>query len=237
MLATKPTINFEHRPDTQDRECFQDVMAKNCYRLPESFAKTDRIIDGGAHIGSFTVACLARGAGHVWSYEPDPSNFGLLNTNTFGMIGRHLKNAALWRNDKAEPVRFSGYPGWATACGTILPGCTVDGQNSEIPVSAVSLDDAILEATERGKYQLRLLKLDIEGAEFVTLGTSKCLHLVDEIVGEIHEIEPLPLLCKIQRFSEYTRNALAEYLNDQGFNVALELNPTTPRLSLFFARR
>jgi len=235
MLATAPALQFQFRPGTQDRDVFQEVVQGNCYHLPHFFAPDDIIIDGGAHIGSFAVACAGRGARRIHCYEPDRDNFRYLTGNTNSLIGVRRRQCALWRSDCEEEVCFSGYPEGSTCCGTVLPNVTVGGQNKREPVATVSLDEAIREATDDGKERVRLLKLDIEGSEFIVLGTSKRLDLVDEIIGEVHEGLP-GSSSKMKRFDA---ECLSEYLADQGFSVSVfkEAYWNAPKLKLISARR
>lgn len=231
------THKFEHREGTQDRPAFEEVVLQNCYHLPHFLSRDDIIIDGGAHIGSFTVACAGRGAGTIYAFEPDPANYRMLVKNTHGLLGVHTERKALWRSDKTEQLYFSGYTPRATACGTVMHDCTVGGQNQHIPVESVALDEVILKATDHGKRSIRLLKLDIEAAEFVVLGTSQCLHLVQEIVGEAHDLEGYPEKCKVPVFKNYDHEELCEFLGDNGFNVTFKTEPSYPKQGVFVARR
>jgi hypothetical protein len=54
-------------------------------------------------------------------------------------------------------------------------------------VQKINFDAFVLNITKQGKDRVRFLKLDCEGSEWPILVTSKMLHLVDEIRGEIHE--------------------------------------------------
>lgn len=243
MLATpKPRLEFECRPKTQDGSTATEVLRDNCYDVPEWFKPTDRILDGGAHIGSFTALCSLRGAGIVHAYEPDDDNFHLLCRNTAGMLGVRRHKAALWRSDRDERLTYTGYPIENTACGSVLPYVVVIGTDGEamnqmLPVRSVKLDDAILLATDNGKERLRLMKLDIEGAEYATLGTSQLLGMVDEITGECHEIGT-PLRIDVPGFKEFTMAELAEVLEGHGFKVTTRMiHNKTPRLFLFWAKR
>lgn len=216
QAAYKPRLQFKCRPGTQDEMCVKEVLVCNSYDLPTYFTSQDVIIDVGANIGTFTFACLCRGAGTVWAYEPDEENFKLLQENVGTWLGVRLSKSAVWRNDEpAGFLPFSGYTPTHTACGTCIPGATVDGQNQEIKVPSISLDQAIRQAGD-----VRLLKIDAEGAEFPALYTSKCLDQVQEIVGECHEIDYYPKI--VEGFTEYTMEELGNYLADMGYNVSCE---------------
>ena len=69
------------RPGTWDSIIVKQVLVDNEYGLPADMSGLT-VLDIGAHIGSFAVACMRRYAKRVVCYEPDPENFVLLETNT-----------------------------------------------------------------------------------------------------------------------------------------------------------
>ena len=235
-MTERSTVNIRSRPGTQDEEVFRDVLCANCYQLPKKFMPDDVIIDVGAHIGIFTIACLLRGAGKVWCYEPDEANFSLLKSNLAEHGDRvFLCKSAIWGN-LDDKLLFSGYPERATACGSVLPGCTVDGANQEIPVERTVLDEAIDAATDSGRGRVRLLKIDAEGAEYPALYTSEKLDLVDEIVGECHDIRNLKLHLSIPGHDRFDMVGVKRFLQGQGFYVSYRPSGNE-MMSLFFASR
>ena len=237
--ARKPRgrINIESRPGTQDAHAFREVFVQNCYKLPQWLGRRDVILDIGAHIGCFSIACLIRGASTIWAFEPDLENHHLLEKNLHQYFGTHVFRKAIWRSDRHDPLYFSGYPENMNACGTCLPLATVGGMNVREPVESIGLDEAIRLASEDGKRRIRLLKIDAEGAEFPALATCTKLDLVDEIVGECHEIGDLGgMLPGLPWFSKYTMDELAEFLKKQGFAVETKAMKPNP-LHLFFAKR
>lgn len=173
-------MQIKHRPGTQDAFVWRGVLVQNEYRLPDHFSPSDRIIDIGAHIGIFAIACLARGAGRVECYEPDQENFSFLVENLKGHRGAYAMNMGV--HESGHPVRamvFSGYKPGYNACGYIAPELAND---TEPYAMTTGLDDVI------GDKPVRLLKLDCEGAEYPILLTTTKLHLVQEIVGEVHAL-------------------------------------------------
>lgn len=69
---------FHPRPNTCDQNVYNDVVHGNEYRLPAQIPADVAVLDIGGHVGSFTRACLERGARMVYVYEPDAGNFELL---------------------------------------------------------------------------------------------------------------------------------------------------------------
>ncbi len=173
-------MNISLRDGTQDELVLREILTENQYGLPDAFAADDVILDIGAHIGVFALACLARGAGKVICYEPDPANFALLEKNL----------AAHFEADRYELHQVAvGSPGhersrWLstralgtdTACSRISHAGDIDVDVTDLP--------SIFKAHPR----VRLLKMDAEGAEWLTLPylAPGDLDGVEEIIGESH---------------------------------------------------
>lgn len=170
-------VDIRYRPGTQDQAVWRDVFVKNEYRLPDRFADSDVIIDIGAHIGIFSLACLARGAGALLAYEPDEANFNLLKTNLEEFPGAKAHHLAVHRSDVAPTkLAFSSYKPGCTATGVVFPA------ESEVGVDTIGLDAII------GDKEIRLLKLDCEFSEYPILYTTTKLSQVREMVGELHTL-------------------------------------------------
>src|SRR4051794_35209267 len=180
------------RSGTCDYNIFQSINRFNEYRLPERFYHDDIIIDIGAHVGSFTFACLYRGAGKVLAFEPDPENFRLAVEHFADYPERvELHQLAVWRSDYEDEVllRRCGYPRNGSEINT--RGVSVIFHAHGVPsgelkfnfVKTVSFDQIL------SKYpSVRLVKLDCEGSEWPILLTSTLLHRIEAICGEYHEI-------------------------------------------------
>ena len=187
---------WNFRRGTLDRMIFDGVVVCNEYRLPSRFAPHDIVIDVGAHIGSFAYAVVTRGGQHVYSIEPDRANCACARENLKPYIEQGLRAAdgrrrlAFRSERRRAPLRrVSSLPAIVRRPGGILNtggGSVMWGAGD--PVAKVALDDVIDLVTSHGERRVRLLKLDCEGAEWPALLTSRRLHLIDEIVGEFHEI-------------------------------------------------
>lgn len=131
----------------------------------------DVVIDLGANIGEVTLRLAASGA-TVHAYEPDPETFARLALATGG-----LPNVRLFREavaDRAGTLRFF------RARADVLPDEVLRGQSASllfmprhsdagdtVDVTAVPLTEALRRA--QGDGRLRLIKMDIEGAELAIL--------------------------------------------------------------------
>ena len=254
------TAAWTFRPGTLDRIIFDGVVVLDEYRLPERFEPDDVVVDVGAHIGSFAYAVVLRGGEHVWSIEPDRANCALAAEHLRPYVDRgavRLLRAAVWRSDpNDDELRFDGYHpfpqsflDWAgivnTGGGSVMWGL---GE----PVQKVAFDDVVDLATNRGERRVRLLKLDCEGAEWPILLTSRRLDLVDEIVGEFHELGGTFLEIGEERLSKahvfhsdlvagFTVEELVRFLGDAGFSVTyrrhVRPNGALEGYGLFFATR
>jgi FkbM family methyltransferase len=236
-LDAKPEARFEIRHGTQDQEVFNQVVVENQYQLADSLPEHALIVDIGANIGAFAVACLLRGAGGVICFEPSPENFQQLANNLAPWPGKAACfNSGVWRSDLEEPISFSA--GHGTAAGCCFPSKLVAGAPR---TNSIGLDEIILQCTDNGSTRIQLLKIDAEYSEYPILYTAKRLHLVDEIIGEAHEFhEGCVSPDLVYRHPSYQSNAadLARFLVDQGFRVELKTESYTNQInSLFFATR
>lgn len=230
---------FVFRPGTCDYDVYRQVVQCNEYGLPETFQPDDIVLDVGAHIGSFAFACVQRGARHVVAFEPDPENRSLALRNLHDSLGSVvLRREAVWRSDvPVESVGYSGYErdgsAYNTGAGTLLSA------EAGMEVGAVALDEVLAEVGG----PVRLLKLDCEGSEFPILYTSKRLDRIKEIAGEFHEYDgpyaPRHSVPESARVGDmpFTMEALAAFLEAQGFRVTSGRGRPEPRIGLFSARR
>jgi FkbM family methyltransferase len=199
---------LEVRPGTQDEKVVEEVLVRNQYGLPDRLSGT--VIDIGAHIGAFAVACLERGAARVLCFEPCPGNLGLLKRNTSRFPGRvGVVGMPVWRSDRSEEVGFSG-GGRNTARGAVVPWRT--------GTPTVGLDQIIGECGP-----VSLLKIDAEGSEYPILYTSRRIGEVSEIVGEAHRVdgEPGQLVADLP-VSTFNMESLRSFLEVSGWQVTTQ---------------
>ncbi|MGH2980189.1 MAG: FkbM family methyltransferase [Solirubrobacterales bacterium] len=135
------------------------------------------IVDLGSNIGATVVYFrLKYPEASIVAVEPDPFAFEKLRRNTAGFEGIELRNVAV----TAEPGQVTLYQhsqSWGSSLFEWWQGAT------PVSVPAQTLDGLI---AELGLERIDLLKIDIEGAEFQVLPSSRQLHRVQAIIGEIH---------------------------------------------------
>ena len=207
-------LELSYRPGTQDELAIREVLFGNEYRLPERFEPDDRIIDIGAHIGAFAIACLERGAKQLWCYEPVKDNFQLLNENLTKGWRRwssangnnsidlppaiQIHNRAVWRNDEGMGLHFMALAGPTNTAmavvmqddqpqGKVDPKGQVQADGPQLEqVLCVPFDQVIFQVTEGWKYPVRFVKIDAEGSEWMMLEGAQTLGHIDEIAIEVH---------------------------------------------------
>jgi hypothetical protein len=181
---------------------------------------------------------VLRGGKHVWSIEPDGANCAFAAEHLRPYVDRgylRLMHAAVWRSDpNDDELRFDGYHAFPPSYPG-MEGIVNTGNGSVVwglgePVAKIAFDDVVDLATNRGERRVRLLKLDCEGAEWPIVLTSRRLHLIDEIVGEFHELggpfpdigEDRPSNVRIfhsDRVAGFTIEELVRFIRDAGFCV------------------
>lgn len=167
-------LRLYYRAGTQDELAVVEVLRDNEYRLPERFEPTDVIVDVGAHIGTFALACLLRGARNVLCFEPNPQCVDLLRKNVAAWPEAvSIMQAGVWSEACKRNLRIPDNEVATAMCDTLGRGL--------FPVELVGIN-CVLSTLPR----IRLLKLDCEGAEKPILDAVRSLDNVQEVVGELH---------------------------------------------------
>ncbi len=168
------------------------------------------VIDGGAHIGLFSiVACAAlAGTGLVIAIEADPYNYRALEINLRrrGCTRARAIRAAVWREPGAQDFFVSR--------GTIGSSLAVRpeiGKVKAIRTPTVSLDDVTRDLPPSSL----VVKLDLEGAEIEALqGMQRLLALSQQAVLLV-EVNP-----GAQLEAGHSDTMLIQVLRGMGLHVA-----------------
>lgn len=197
------------RPGTCDANVWRAIVELNEYRLPDRFEPADLVIDIGGHIGSFSRACLDRGAGEVLAFEASRDNFERLCRN----LGLRPSDApagewswqrceqgqsivaqrwAVWRSDVRTDgaLYFGGFAYDADAGEVNTGGGRVfqGGVDHDDALPSTSLREIL--ASVAGSRRVRLIKLDCEGSEWPILYSLpqgvRLSDRVDQVIGEWH---------------------------------------------------
>lgn len=158
-----------------------EIVTKHCYDQ-HSFSKIEKdsiVIDAGANIGTFTVYSAMRAIdGKIISIEPENRNFHRLKANVEanGFTNVRLVHAALSDINGTTHLKVC-----RTGSGTII--MQFDGEVQVQNCKTITIHDLLKTYSIQ---RINLLKLDIEGAEFLVFKDATWLDYVDTIVMEIH---------------------------------------------------
>ena len=151
----------------------QEIYGHQIYlqELPQNA----KIIDCGANIGISVIYLKSLFPdAHITAFEPDTSNFPLLEKNvaSFGLQNVTLRKEAVWIRNESLFFENNG-----SQDSRIVEGIE---QNNAIEVKGIRLKDEI-------NSKIDFLKIDIEGAEYeVIKDISDKLSFVDHLFIEYH---------------------------------------------------
>lgn len=160
----KKTLFIYYRPNTTDEKVIPEVLQKNVYQSPKFkffLEETDRWLDLGGNIGTFSLLCLNKNI-PVVSFEPESENFELLQKNVETNFGKTklfkgFQKAIGLHNGKLPLYLCKGdYNKYRHTL------CPKRGRDT-IMVPIVSIIDIIQ------KYSINSIKIDIEGYEIELL--------------------------------------------------------------------
>lgn len=196
---------FKFRNGTMDAYIFYQVVHSNEYQLKNDLSKYN-VLDIGAHIGSFSVACFNRNAQQIKAYELHPENFIICQENLKGKAD--VFNVGVLGCQFGSENETVGYSDLTSNTGQHR----VNFDEKEKIVSTVIFDN-ILEDILNG-YE-NIIKLDCEGSEYDIIYSSKKLDRVNNIVGEYHNNIDTPE----SSIFDYNGKTLMAFLQSEGFYV------------------
>jgi FkbM family methyltransferase len=150
------------------------------------------IIDCGANVGGIT-SLFARTGATVYAFEPNPLCFEILSARFRAFPSVHCFNRAIMDRDCTMTLRtpgpHEGFDSLETTIGaSVMPGALRPNNYiiEEVEVECVDIDRFI--RSLRGR--VRLLKLDVEGAEVPAMNRlldTGTIELIDKVLVETHE--------------------------------------------------
>lgn len=158
------------------RDIWDGVTLRNEYQLPD---KLDGgiVIDLGANVGAFSHWARRRGASKVIAVEPWPENIEPLKRNAGVMGGIEIIQKAVWKNNEMLVLSSASQH---IEGNTSTVGLLGDG-NKVSTALTVTLDELI------GDQQIKLIKIDIEGAEGPVLAACTKFDQVEFLAIEVHD--------------------------------------------------
>jgi FkbM family methyltransferase len=150
------------------------------------------IIDCGANVGGIT-SLFARTGATVYAFEPNPLCFEILSSRFRALPSVHCFNQAVMDRDCTMMLRtpgpHDGLDSLETTIGaSVMPGAlhSNDYIIEEVEVECVDIDRFVRSLRSR----VRLLKLDVEGAEVSVINRlldTGTIELIDKVLVETHE--------------------------------------------------
>ena len=139
------------------------------------------VLDAGANVGIFSVFC-SPSSKIVYAIEPTPSHFFILKEVTEPFSNIKPINCAIWNKD--EPIKFYVVDFNTTSNNAIMPS------NNYVTVTGKRIQTLI---QENNIQHLDLIKMDIEGSEFMVIDDELLEYLypiVDNWFLEVHAFSP-----------------------------------------------
>lgn len=174
-----------------------DNDMRSMRRMAQIYTKSDVVIDLGSHVGKSAIE-FSHCVKEVYAYEPNPINFAELSRRTrrysnikiFQQAISHENGRTTLYYEDAKPGRF--YEG-----ATIVSGKSNVSYTRHFDVETVSIVD-LLTKIDSGSV---IIKMDIEGAEYIVLDAllnTGLLEKVRKIYVECH-LDRIPELAEPKR--------------------------------------
>ncbi len=200
------------------------LKRRQCKRAQDTFSEVladtgpgDLCIDLGANVGTFSLRMAATGA-DVISFEPDPGAYSVLKKATSEATNITLiHKAAGHRNDTLMLHRSGKWsaddPGANTESSSLVapPESGADANSVEVEV----VD--IIEFIENLDREIRIIKMDIEGAEWEIMNRlidHPVLSRIDCIFVETHErVDPAKYVPMFDALQDRAEQLTRPYIN------------------------
>ena len=138
--------------------------------LKQIIKKGDIVVDLGANIGYYTLilAQLVGKSGHVYSFEPEPSNFEILSKNVKENKHEHVTLVQKAISDKNSKIKL--YVSKRNLASHRI--FDAEDKRESIEVDVTTLDEYF----KKFKKPIKFIKMDVEGAEGAAIsGASKII--------------------------------------------------------------
>lgn len=192
---------------------FQEYEQETAQEFLTVLQEGDVVVDVGAHVGFYTLLGASRigERGHVYAFEPAPGNFEILNRN---ISINNLKNITTIKKavtDKSSVAQLYLYD----SVGNSLFTSSTVPDSKTIRVETTSLD-CFFQQNEAAVPRIRVIKIDVEGAEIAVLEGMRAI---------IEKAQSLSVICEVnlgalRRAGKETKELLA-LLQELNFRIRL----------------
>lgn len=210
-------LKFITRTDSLDKWMIKEIFIDKPYH-PIEISKGDKIVDIGAHIGTFSLlAGMKTGSdGKVYAYEPEPDTFELLKRNiSINSLSNvvHAYNLGISKDKGKKKLhvctRENRVISYLSSFYQEHARSIINARIAKtIEVGCITLRD-IFESNHLDR--INVLKMDCEGEEYKILFSTqkKYIAKIDKICMEYHD----------HLSSHYTHKDLMNLLSTSGFEV------------------
>lgn len=209
ILKLRNGILFCIRSKTSDRTILNEIWLNNFY-TPQKFEinENDIIFDLGSHIGFFSVfAAISAKKGIVYSFEPSPDSFKLLEKN---ISLNNIKNIKLINKAVACKSGIREFILSDNASGNHFASFGGNQENKKITVPTINLEEFI---KSNNISVIDFLKMDCEEAEYEIIFncSPEIFKIIKKISMEYHNID-----------SSQNATQLKKFLETMGFEVSVK---------------
>lgn len=167
--------------------CVAMELRNDRYGLEQiDFQPGDIVIDIGGHVGLFAMYVAKRWPGvKVYSFEPSPTNCErfIRNTTEFSDSIFLTQMAVTADGRDLELALSRGNTGGTSAYVKVNGHLREAAQSTTLDQIVAGFQEPFVGSSD---VQIKLLKIDAEGAEHEILTTATCLHQIEYIAGEFH---------------------------------------------------
>jgi FkbM family methyltransferase len=186
----------------------------------------DTVVDVGANVGWFTLlaASLVGPGGKVVACEPGPDNRAKLQAN-IDASGFTPRVQVVWQpiSDRAETVEFHLNADSSGGHALWDPGLWHDNERSRASPRSIHVSSASLDELLHDGKEIRLIKIDVEGAEQRVLQGAHALMASQRPPFVFAELHPFALA----RFG-HSQESLRALMAGHGYATFLTYAPDKP---------
>jgi FkbM family methyltransferase len=217
IQGSKMFVDTQH-PSADMRKTFQIYAVEKIHEesTTDIFKKLlkegDVVVDMGANIGYFTLlaAQLVGAGGKVYSFEPEPRNFGYLTKNI--ELNNYTQVNAFQKavSDKNGTINLY-VSNVETGSHTIIPDEEDKKEKDTVEIETISPDNFFKDKGNR----IDFVKIDIEGAEPLAIKGMEGIIKENEDMKILMEFYP----AKIKEMGYSPKDLMTKLFNEQGFRI------------------